>query len=167
MTNATDTQSRRTVAGKTADRLEARRFRRIGEVARETGLTPRAIRHYESIGLLRPAARVEGANRFFDDLDIERLIAIRRLRDVLGFSLAEIREMVENENQRGRIRADLEAALDPADQRDLIGELRQLAARRLTLIEAKIDQLDRLRREEIGRLDRLDERAAQLGAPHE
>jgi DNA-binding transcriptional MerR regulator len=140
-----------------------RHFRRIGDVARATGLTPRAIRHYESIGLLRPAVRSEGANRFFDDLDVDRLIAIRRLRDVLGFSLAEIREMIENENQRDQMRADLKAALNPADQRALLGALRRLAARRLVLIEAKIGQLDHLRQEEIGRIARLDDRAARIG----
>ena len=39
---------------------------RIQDVAAETGLTPRAIRYYEEIGLLEPAARSDGAYRLFD-----------------------------------------------------------------------------------------------------
>ena len=45
---------------------------RIAEVARLVDLTPRAIRHYEGMGLLRPS-RSKGAYRLYDDADVERL----------------------------------------------------------------------------------------------
>ncbi|HSG86099.1 MAG TPA: MerR family transcriptional regulator, partial [Candidatus Limnocylindrales bacterium] len=61
----------------------------IREVAAETGLTARAIRYYEELGLLQPAARSDGAYRLYDASDLERLNSIRRLRDDTGFSLAE------------------------------------------------------------------------------
>ena len=43
---------------------------RIQEVAAETGLTSRAIRYYEEMGLLEPAARSDGAYRLFDASDL-------------------------------------------------------------------------------------------------
>lgn len=139
-----------------------RAYRRIGEVARETGLTPRAIRHYESLGLLRPAARVDGGNRLYDDLDLERLREIRRLRDGLGFSLAEIGEMIESEAEREQIRADLAATLDPTERRTLYARLHALAARRLAIIDTKIAHLHELRQQEAHRLERLAERLHDL-----
>ena len=59
---------------------------RIQEVAAETGLTTRAIRYYEEIGLLEPAARSDGAYRLYDASDLERLRFIKSLRDDAGFS---------------------------------------------------------------------------------
>ena len=77
---------------------------RIQEVAAETGLTPRAIRYYEELGLLAPAARSEGAYRLYDGEDLERLRFIRGLRDDAGFSLAEIGQLLEDEQARARNR---------------------------------------------------------------
>ena len=67
---------------------------RIQEVAAEVGLTTRSIRYYEEVGLLKPAARSEGAYRLYDASDVERLCFIRDLRDVAGFSLAEIGQLL-------------------------------------------------------------------------
>ena len=55
---------------------------RIQEVADETGLTPRAIRYYEEVGLLAPAARSEGAYRLYDAEDLARLQGmLEKVRD--------------------------------------------------------------------------------------
>ena len=53
---------------------------KIQEVAAELGLTPRRIRYYEELGLLRPAARSEGDYRLYDADDLERLSFIKGLR---------------------------------------------------------------------------------------
>ena len=60
------------------------RLLRINEVAAETGLTTRAIRYYEEMGLLEPAARSEGDYRLYDASDLDRLTFIRSLRDDAG-----------------------------------------------------------------------------------
>src|SRR3954452_21168124 len=77
----------------------------IGAVAREVGLTPRTIRYYEELGLLRPAVRVKGSDRLFDASDVQRLAEIKRLREVIGFSLGEIAELLESDETRARIRS--------------------------------------------------------------
>ena len=91
----------------TLDPVPATRLLRIQEVAADTGLTPRAIRYYEELGLLAPAARSEGAYRLYDAEDLERLRFIRGLRDDAGFSLAEIGQLLEDEAARARNRAPL------------------------------------------------------------
>lgn len=64
----------------------------IGELAREFDVTPRAIRFYEHEGLLAP--RRVGQNRIYDKRDYVRLkLTLRGKR--LGFSLSEVREMMD------------------------------------------------------------------------
>ena len=70
-------------------RLHDRRLQRIGELAAEFAITTRAIRFYESRGLLTPARR--GTNRSYDRRDRARLMLILRGKN-LGFSLEDIGE---------------------------------------------------------------------------
>ncbi len=67
---------------------------RIGELARRTGVSPRTIRFYESVGILSPRARTPSGYRLFDDEAVRRLAFVRRARR-LGLSLNEIREILE------------------------------------------------------------------------
>ena len=73
----------------------------IGGVAAVSGVTPKMIRHYEAIGLLRPAERRPNAYRDYGDRDIHELKFIRRARR-LGFSIAEIGELLALWRDRGR-----------------------------------------------------------------
>ncbi len=60
----------------------------IGEVARQAGLQPSALRYYESAGLLPPPARLSGQRRY-DPGVLQRLTLIR-LAQQAGFTVAEI-----------------------------------------------------------------------------
>ena len=98
------------------------RLLRIQEVAEETGLTPRSIRYYEERGLLRPAARSEGAYRLYDASDLEQLRFIKGLRDDAGLSIADIGQILEDEESRRRTRAALKVTEDPAERRRILLE---------------------------------------------
>jgi DNA-binding transcriptional MerR regulator len=115
---------------------------RIQEVAAEVGLTPRSIRYYEELGLLRPAARSAGAYRLYDASDIERLRFIRGLRDDAGFSLAEIGRLLEDEEARIRNRERFEAATDPAERRAIVEDALARVERQVATLHDKIDRLD-------------------------
>ena len=65
----------------------------IGQLARKSGLTPRAIRYYERIDLLKPPLRSESNYRLFDFDSLERVRFISKCRS-LGFSLAEITNLL-------------------------------------------------------------------------
>ncbi|MGW2171612.1 MerR family transcriptional regulator [Streptomyces sp. NPDC001705] len=61
----------------------------IGEVARRSGVSARMLRHYESLGLVRPSGRTGSGYREYSGQDIRRIFHIESLRS-LGLSLREI-----------------------------------------------------------------------------
>lgn len=61
----------------------------IGEVARRSGVSARMLRHYESLGLVRPSGRTGSGYREYSARDIRRIFHIESLRS-LGLSLREI-----------------------------------------------------------------------------
>jgi DNA-binding transcriptional MerR regulator len=62
---------------------------KIGELAKRTGVTVRALHHYDAIGLLSPSARSDAGYRLYNPADIARLHRIQALRR-FGMSLADI-----------------------------------------------------------------------------
>lgn len=82
-----------------------KRIYSISELAREFGVTPRALRFYEDKGLLQPDR--EGLNRVYSNRDRARLKLILSGRKV-GFSLNDIREILDlydlDDNQRAQLR---------------------------------------------------------------
>lgn len=66
---------------------------KIGEVAKETGLTVDTIRFYEKQGLLKRSTRTGGGFRLFGPHEIQALKFIRKAQ-YLGFSLQEVRELL-------------------------------------------------------------------------
>ena len=92
----------------------------ISQLCQEFDVTPCTIRHYESCGILRPERR--GQTRIFDEGDRVRLrLALRGRR--LGFSLGEVREMLDLYDQEGGEVAQLERTL--AYGRQKIAELEE------------------------------------------
>lgn len=65
----------------------------IGEAARQSGVSAKMLRHYESLGLLGAVARTDSGYRLYSPADVHTLRFIKRCRD-LGFSMAEIAELV-------------------------------------------------------------------------
>lgn len=117
------------------------RLLRIQEVAAATGLTPRSIRYYEEMSLLRPAARSRGDYRLYDASDVERLRFIRALRDDAGFSLAEIGVLLEDEDVRIRDRERFAAAADTAEKRAIVRDLIARMDRQVATLDAKAGRL--------------------------
>ncbi len=65
----------------------------ISQAAKAVGLTAKALRHYESIGLLQPAQRANNGYREYGELEITQLRFVQRARSN-GFSLNECRELL-------------------------------------------------------------------------
>ncbi len=100
----------------------------IGQVSRRSGVTPRAIRHYEQLGLITPPLRSEGNYRFFDSESVSRLRFISKCRS-LGFSIAEI--------------ADLLSVTDDPNQ--TCAQVEEITTHHLELIDAKLQSLMEMR----------------------
>lgn len=130
-------------------------LRPIGAVAREVGLTPRAIRYYEEIGLLRPAVRVKGADRLFDESDVQRLSEIKRMYEVIGFTLSDIKEILDTDDVRAQLRTQFRGTTDPRVRREVLRDAINLAEQRLRIVERKLAQVESARSDEMKRLARL------------
>ncbi|MFD3751009.1 MerR family transcriptional regulator [Streptomyces cyaneofuscatus] len=67
----------------------------IGEVARRSGVSARMLRHYESLGLVRPSGRTGSGYREYSEEDIRRIFHIESLR-ALGLSLREVKRALDD-----------------------------------------------------------------------
>jgi len=110
---------------------------KIGAAARASGLTIKAIRHYESVCLLRGVAR-SGAYRDFSDGDVETLRLAARCRG-LGFSVAETKEVLA-------LVTASEPDCPPPDEMNAILENRLRAVRdEISELERKAGELEKVR----------------------
>jgi Cu(I)-responsive transcriptional regulator len=78
----------------------------IGEAARQSGVSAKMVRHYESLGLLPRIGRTDSGYRQYTGREIHTLRFIRRARD-LGFSMAEIAELLKLWQNRRRSSAEV------------------------------------------------------------
>ena len=107
---------------------------RVGELARETGLTVRALHHYDRLGLLSPSSRTQGGQRCYTSEDLRRLHRLIALRG-FGLSLEEIKGVL-----------DADVHHDPAD----------LLRRHLAALDERIRKSTDLRGRLLAVLDALD-----------
>src|SRR5688572_25615257 len=91
-------------------------YLQIGEAAERTGMTQRTLRYYEEKGLLKPPGRMEGGFRLYSPEDIARLGRIKELKDLLGFSLADIREMVDADDVRLQVKNEWRPDAEDAEK---------------------------------------------------
>ena len=101
----------------------------IGTLAKLTGVTPDALRYYERQGILDKPARTSGRFRIYDTTAIDRLRFIKRAK-ALGFTLAEIEELVRFNGQGGLRRCR---------------RVRDLLRNQLAVLDSKLSELGALR----------------------
>src|SRR5437867_3721241 len=116
-------------------------YLQIGEVADRTGVTQRTLRFYEERGLLNPPCRLEGGFRLYTEEDIQRVEQIKRLQNLLGLTLAEIKDMVEGEEVRSEMRATYRPDLSPSERLRRVSHLLAVTERQREIIEHNIAAL--------------------------
>jgi len=101
----------------------------IGTVAEGSGVPPKSIRYYESIGLIQPAQRRTNGYRSYSTLDMQTLAFIKRARG-LGFSVEEVRDLLDLWRDRSRKSAAVKA----------------MAAEHIEALDRKINELQSMRK---------------------
>lgn len=103
----------------------------IGQAAVRSGVSAKMVRHYESLGLLPAVHRTEAGYRQYGPAEVHTLRFIRRARD-LGFSMAEIAELLKLWQAPGRASADVKR-IAQAHLADLDRRIAQMSAMKRTL----------------------------------
>lgn len=99
---------------------------------------------------------MEGGFRLYSDGDLERLERIKQLKELLGFSLAEVKEMLDADEVRLQIKAEWRKDADAAEKTEKIRTAREATIQQLSLIDAKIERMNAMRTELSERLTRYD-----------
>jgi MerR family transcriptional regulator, copper efflux regulator len=115
----------------------------VGDLARLTGKTVRALHHYEELGLIEPVARSKGHYRLYHPETPARIRWIGKLSS-LGISLTEIQELVRRRRGSGSARQSAE-------------DLRNAYTTLLEAVDLRLTQLQALREELQTSVDYLDE----------
>ena len=115
--------------GRSAECLVRPKLITIGQLAQETGVTPRAIRHYERLGLIVTPVRTAANYRLFDSDSVSRAKFIAKCRS-LGFSIPEI--------------ADFLRIMEDPDH--TCAQVADLTRQHLDVVDAKIKDLADMRR---------------------
>jgi DNA-binding transcriptional MerR regulator len=124
---------------------EEKVYMQIGEVSERTGVTQRTLRFYEEKGLLKPPSRMEGGFRLYTEEDIQRVKQIRQLQKLLGFSLAEIKEMLEAGEAISLLKAEYRAEADLGQRKEKLERAIEINQSQIKLMDQKIEQLTQLR----------------------
>lgn len=114
----------------------------VGELAKATGKTVRAIHLYEEIGLLKPHARSKGRYRLYDEAALTRIRWIGKLHD-LGLSLTQIQQIISS----------WEAS---SSAPGAMAEIRRVYRQKLTETRAQLARLSSLERELVASLEYLE-----------
>ncbi len=106
---------------------------RIGKLAKMTGVTPRALRFYEEIGLISPTEHSSKGNRLYSLECVDKVLTINNLKEY-GLKLSEIEEIFH--------------AKDKAlSKKDAVGRIRAILAEQEKTISFKIAFLTRMKEE--------------------
>jgi MerR family transcriptional regulator, thiopeptide resistance regulator len=97
----------------------------VGELSRLTGVTVRALHHYDEIGLIRPSERTAAGYRLYDDADVLRLHQVLLLRE-LGVPLDEIAAVID----------------EAGSQHELLRRHREVLVTRRVRLDAMLSALD-------------------------
>ena len=136
---------------------------RVGDVAEQTGTTPRTIRYYEEIGLLTPDGhRRKGGHRLYTAEDVERIREVMRLRDLLGLSLEQLSTLIEVESVRRHLKDQWAGATEVADQRRILAAALRCADTQLELVQRRQEQLAQLEDEVRARKAMIEARVRDL-----
>ena len=138
----------------------------IGAAAARAGVSERALRYYQQLGLIVPSCTTPGGLRRYSDENLARVARIRELQTVLGLNLDEIAIVLRNEDRLAQIRRTYHDERTSGDERlrltrECLGLLESLRA----TVEGKRVALERFLADLEARIGRAQDVLAGRDAP--
>jgi MerR family transcriptional regulator, repressor of the yfmOP operon len=138
---------------------------RIGEVAKLTDLTTRTLRYWEELGLVAPSDYGKNGERLYVAADLARVARIRDLQQLMGFSLAEVRVVldVEDVGVLDRVRSEFRSGdPSPLRQRELLDQAIVANDQLLVRLDETLARIQAFRTEREASAKRLLTRRADI-----
>lgn len=123
---------------------------KIEEVAKRTGLTKRAIRYYEDIGLISAPERTQGGIRLYSEDDIAKINKIILAKEVLGFSLAELQQYIEFQTAIEQQKSEYHTTEDLEARRLKLIDMGEILQKEKAMIDTKISRMEQFKEELTG-----------------
>lgn len=131
-------------------------YLQIGEVAERTGVTQRTLRFYEEKGLLKPPGRMDGGFRLYSETDVKRVKQIRKLQDLLGVTLADIKEMVDAEEILRELRAQYRPEAEIEEKKRQLKRAIDVVQAQYAIVNQKTEQMEEMKAQLEERLKTFD-----------
>lgn len=139
---------------------------RIGEAAKLTDLTTRTLRYWDELGLVAPSSYRSNGERLYSEADMSRVTRIRDLQRLLGFSLAEVRVVLDTEDVDvlDRVKSEFQSTTpSPPRQRELLDEAIAANDQLLARLDDTLSRIQAFRAERAKSGSRLRARRKELG----
>ena len=120
-------------------------YLQIGEVAERTGVTQRTLRFYEEKGLLKPPSRMDGGFRLYSEQDVHRVEQVRRLQNLLGVTLAEIKEMVDAQEVLQELKAQYRPEADVVEKKRQLLKAIEVVEKQYIIVRQKAEQMEEMK----------------------
>ncbi len=138
----------------------------IGAAAARAGVSERALRYYQELGLIVPTCTTPGGLRRYSEENLARVARIRELQTVLGLNLDEIAIVLRNEDRLAQIRRTYHDERTSDDERlRLTRECLDLLESLRATVEGKRVELERFLADLEARIGRAQDVLAGLDAP--
>jgi MerR family transcriptional regulator, repressor of the yfmOP operon len=140
----------------------------IGAAAEKAGVSQRALRYYQQIGLLVPRGSTPGGLRRYSEEDLARVARIRQLQTLLGLNLDEIAVVLRGEDRMAQIRlAYHDEGTTCAERRDLVHESLELQHALRATVEAKRQGIEGFLTDLDARISKTRALLDQMSSPSE
>ncbi|WP_181363093.1 MerR family transcriptional regulator [Sulfoacidibacillus thermotolerans] len=126
----------------------------VEDVAKKLGITARTLHYYEEVGLIVPSSRTAGGHRLYAQDVVEKLAYILRIKDSLGYSLQEIRNVLAAQETLDRLRESYQSGSE-TERQQIIDESIELMTTILQHIDEKLEKLSEMKTGLLERLDRV------------
>ncbi|HEX3010568.1 MAG TPA: MerR family transcriptional regulator [Syntrophomonadaceae bacterium] len=127
---------------------------KIDQVALQSGLTKRAIRYYEEIGMIPPPQRSKGGIRYYTQEHVELLKKIKYTKDALGISLEELQKFISFSQTIDAQKGDCQQAIEQTEQKEKLLEIINDLNEVITIIDQKISKIEHVRNDLINLKER-------------